>query len=97
MICGNGIDVHRDTEEQIENAICLFPEVISKKTYSEVRYPIHELTAKVIIRNEISPKAILFVPLLARLGIELDQFEEEERGRLLIKKELYQCEIPYGL
>ena len=96
MICGNGIDVHRDTEEQIENAIHLFPEVISKKTYSEVRYPIHELTAKVI-RNEISPKAILFVPLLARLGIELDQFEEEERGRLLIKKELYQCEIPYGL
>ncbi|MGK3747418.1 MAG: hypothetical protein ACI90V_014282 [Bacillariaceae sp.] len=91
MLCENdlrnydGLDSDRDTEEEVETAIQFFPEVLSKKGGDRNNYPIQYLV--VLFRDDFywgsNLKAVSFIPLLARLAIELGLFEEEERGGLL--------------
>ncbi|OEU11659.1 hypothetical protein FRACYDRAFT_244778 [Fragilariopsis cylindrus CCMP1102] len=87
-----GLDSERDTEEEVEIAVRFFPEVLTR--YSEndedgrqsVYYPIQLLafTCREGGRAwQCNAKAVSFIPLLARLAIELGLFEEDERGGLL--------------
>jgi hypothetical protein len=83
-----GLDSERDTEEEVETAIRLFPEVLSRRGGYYNYYPIQLLA---FARNEDGHwvwnlKAVSFIPLLVMLAIEFGLFEEEERGGLL-------CEI----
>jgi hypothetical protein len=93
MLCDDGVDEEyrgldseRDTEEEVESAIILFPDVLSRREQiSDVFYPINHL---VRLRREdrtwrINLKALSFIPLVVRLSIELGLFEEQERGGLL--------------
>ena len=94
MLCENefaeadtydGLDSDRDTEEEVETAIRFFPDVLSGTT-GDLHYPIKELA---IARGEddgywqCKVKTVFFIPIVARLAIEFDLFEEDERGGLL--------------
>ncbi|OEU21478.1 hypothetical protein FRACYDRAFT_235104 [Fragilariopsis cylindrus CCMP1102] len=115
MLCDNGeyddeyrgLDCNRDTEEEVEAIVLLFPDVLTRKNqireYQDVDaydydedeedpfdvrefYPIQSLAVKCVgfYKDFVSNvKAVSFIPLLARLAIKLDLFEEEERGGLL--------------
>ncbi len=72
-INGNGLDCNRDTQEEVETAIRFFPHALCEK-YWGTYPPIYAQLAYI--------KSVPFVPLLAKLGIELNQFQEEERGGL---------------
>jgi hypothetical protein len=106
MLCDNyieaenysGLDSDRDTEAEVEATLRFFPEVLTRRTYideddeTDGHYPIQFLA---LARDEDSDwlsnvKAVAFIPLLARLAIELGLFEENERGGLL-------CAIDLGL
>ncbi|OEU11386.1 hypothetical protein FRACYDRAFT_245851 [Fragilariopsis cylindrus CCMP1102] len=88
-----GLDSDRDTEEEVETAIRFFPGVLStidEDANGDIFYPILRLA---FTPNEdngsiwyCNVKAVSFIPLLARLAMELGLFEEEERGGLLIKR-----------
>ena len=86
-----GLDRDRDTEEEVEFAIRCFPGVLSRgiETNIGVKYPIALLLyfnhGGDVFRCNV--KAASFIPLLARLGIELGQFEINERGGLLAEVE----------
>jgi hypothetical protein len=97
MLCDNrinaddyrGLDSERDTEKEVEIAVRFFPEVLStgekRDPCDDEVYPIQLLA---LTRRECSylgcnVKAVSFVPLLARLAIELGLFEEKYRGGLL--------------
>ncbi|VEU39382.1 unnamed protein product [Pseudo-nitzschia multistriata] len=70
-----GLDSDRDTEAEVAHAIATCPRVLRKKiqhAFEGYRYPI-----AVQLNN---PKAVSFVPLLAKLGIEFGNFKKEERG-----------------
>ena len=82
-----GLDVDRDTEEEVEFAICSFPRVVSTRGGRTREYPIHLQTHFYDDIYSCNIKAVSFVPLFARLGIELGQFEEEERGGLLVENQ----------
>ena len=81
-----GLDSRRDTEEEVAAIVLLFPGVLTRRQqlgnyrdgYAHVRYycPIQFLAFNV--------KAVSFLPLVARLSIELDLFEEQYRGGLLL-------------
>ena len=93
-----GLDDSRDTEAEVETAIRFFPEALSRKKMARTDddglwfpgyYPIHYLAS---IQNDVdllfvicNVKAVSFIPLIARLALELGLFEEEERGGLLLK------------
>ncbi|OEU11348.1 hypothetical protein FRACYDRAFT_245680 [Fragilariopsis cylindrus CCMP1102] len=87
----DGLDSDRDTEEEVETAIRFFPEVLSRrKPFSEGRlyYPIQALTLVHDVHNDdgnwqCNVKTVLFIPIVARLAIEFDLFEEDKRGGLL--------------
>jgi hypothetical protein len=72
-----GLDSDRDTKEQVETAIRFFPEVLSRTFTRETTkyYPIQLLAQTV--------KAVSFVPLVARVALELGVFEDIDRGGLL--------------
>ena len=72
-IKGNGLDCDRDTCEEIETAIRFFPQVLCER-YWGTHPPIYAQLAYF--------KSVSFVPLLAKLGMELNQFQKEERGGL---------------
>ena len=74
---GNGLDRGRDTQEEIETAIRFFPQVLCEK-YWGTYPPVYAQLAYF--------KSVPFIPLLAKLGIELNQFQTEERGGLLYRK-----------
>ncbi|OEU07300.1 hypothetical protein FRACYDRAFT_251103 [Fragilariopsis cylindrus CCMP1102] len=81
----DGLDSDRDTEEEVETAIRFFPEVVVYDGH--LHYPIQELA---ITRDRDGDwawgrnrKTLSFIPLLARLAIELGLFEEERGGLLL--------------
>jgi len=76
-INGNGLDCDRDTHEEIETAIRFFPQVLCEK-YWGTHPPIYAQLAYL--------KSVSFIPLLAKLGIELNQFQKEERGGLLYRE-----------
>ena len=76
-----GLNCDRDTEAEVEAAIRSFPNVLSmKRRYRD--YPIYA-QLKSWRGGHCNLKAVPFIPLLARLGIELSQFEELERGGLI--------------
>ena len=72
----DGFDSERDTEDEVATAIrVLCPDdVLGQRHEPDNMYPIQYLTHS---------KAWPFVPLFAQLAIELNSFEEEERGGLL--------------
>lgn len=86
-----GLDRDRDTEEEVEFAIRCFPGVLSRGIETNIgsKYPIalqlYFNHGGDVFRCNI--KAVSFIPLLARLGIELGQFEINERGGLLAEVE----------
>ena len=93
MICSNdlenyhGLDSDRDTEQEVETAIRLFPKVLTTKyiiglhddddEYVESFYPVQLLAfshrGEPSIRR-CNLKAVSFIPLLIRLAIELEIF-----------------------
>jgi hypothetical protein len=96
-----GLDSDRDTEEEIETAIRFFPDVLSRQKKfvwdiddededqdGDFYYPIQLLA---LTRRDgtskawCNEKAVYFIPLLARLAIELCLLfdDEAERGGLL--------------
>jgi hypothetical protein len=80
----HGLDSDRDTEEEVETAIRFFPDVLSRRNEDEDGidfYPIR------LLARCINVKAVSFIPLFARLAIELGLFEEQYRGGLLIGDE----------
>jgi hypothetical protein len=82
-----GLDSDRDTEEEVEAIVRFFPEALTRR--KEALYPIQLLA---FVRDEdggwqCNVKAVSFIPLLARLAIELDLFEVDERGGLLCPTE----------
>jgi hypothetical protein len=112
MLCDNdangehyrGLDSGRDTEEEVETAIRLFPDVLSRRKEIVCEddgdefvgnfYPI-QLLAFVRYEDGTSlhywpnVKAVSFIPLLARVAIELGLLFDgkEERGGLLWHEE----------
>jgi hypothetical protein len=103
----HGLDIDRDTDEEIETSIRFFPEVLSRRSQlvwdheedefvegegegeGEGDYPIQHLS---FLRNEYgcwrcNVEAVSFIPVVARLAIELGLFEEEERGGLFLNNE----------
>ncbi|OEU11652.1 hypothetical protein FRACYDRAFT_244770 [Fragilariopsis cylindrus CCMP1102] len=87
-----GLDSDRDTEDEVETAIRFFPEVLSrgKPFFPEgiLYYPIQELAVANDAHNDdgiwqCNVKTVSFIPIVARLAIEFDSFEEDKRGGLL--------------
>jgi len=74
-----GLNCDRDTEAEVELAIRFFPKVLSMKRNG--RWPIFWQLSS--LYGECNLKAASFVPLFAKLAIELNQFTEEERGGLI--------------
>lgn len=68
-----GLNDERDTPEQVELALRFFPEVLCLRRYG--LFPIMWLSK--------SLKSVTFIPLFARLGVELGLFQEAERGGLV--------------
>jgi hypothetical protein len=83
----HGLDSERDTEEEAETTIRLFPEVLSRKCRKGRFYPIQFLAYSYFSDsdNRCNLKAVSFIPLLVRLAIEFGSFDEELRGGLLIE------------
>jgi hypothetical protein len=77
----DGLDSDRDTEEEVETALRIFPKVLSRKGGCFDEYPIHYLASS----YRCNVKAISFIPIVARVAIELGVLfdGEEERGGLL--------------
>lgn len=76
-IKGDGLDCDRDTHEEIETAIRFFPQILCEK-YWGTHPPIYAQLAYF--------KSVSFIPILAKLGIEFNQFEKEERGGLFYRE-----------
>jgi hypothetical protein len=102
MICSNdlgaddyrGLDSDRDTEAEVEAIIRFFPEALTRTKELEGvgnLYPIQFLSCTC---NEdgiwgCNVKAVSFIPIVARLAIEFELFEEvEERGGLLCQEDI---------
>ena len=84
-----GLDSNRDTEEEVITAIRFFPENLTARGGMRDELPIMCVQ---VLKNadglELSlnnTKAVFFVHVLAKLAIELNSFEEDERGGLLIQ------------
>lgn len=99
---GRDFSAVRDTEEQVENAVRFFPEVLSMRKEplwvddfedqdeSMGLYPIQIQTIYGYNNNRsgrrfTGPGPSNFIPLLARLAIEYNQFETGTRGGLLLE------------
>ena len=92
-----GLDSSRDTEEEVEAAIRLFPRVLSTiwpirhgdyeyrdDDYENRKHPIQLLAfSRITATLECNTKAASFIPIVARLAIEFGSFEEDKRGGLL--------------
>ena len=85
MLC-SGLDSDRDTEAEVEAIVRVFPEVLTRRQYDgSGNYPI-QLLALAHYEDgdrQCNVKAVLFIPILARVAIEFGLFEEDERGGLL--------------
>ncbi|OEU14245.1 hypothetical protein FRACYDRAFT_240778 [Fragilariopsis cylindrus CCMP1102] len=80
----HGLESDCDTEEEVETAIRFFPEVLSRRKAvyeGHLHYPIQALALAHDVHNQ--DFCISFIPIVARLAIEFDLFEEDERGGLL--------------
>ena len=78
-----------DMEDQVAASLRLFPNVISNTTERAGVYPIYRQLFKQNGRRGVggeevlSLKSIAFIPIMAELGIEYQQFAPHERGGLL--------------
>jgi len=78
-----------DTKDQVAASLRLFPNVISDTTERAGVYPIYRQLFKQNGRRGVggeevlSLKSIAFIPIMAELGIEYQQFAPHERGGLL--------------
>lgn len=72
---GGSLDDERDTKEQVELTIRLFPNVLSRRNF-RMSFPVHGLFRSI--------KSVSFVPLFARLGTELGDFRPRERGGFVL-------------
>jgi hypothetical protein len=83
-----GLDSDRDTEKEVdETALRLFPDVLTSKggAYHFLSYPTFGIQLY-LCRESSTPckvKAVSFIPLVVRLAIEFELFEEQYRGGLL--------------
>jgi len=68
-----GLDDEIDTQKQVELALRFFPEVLCLRRYG--LFPIFWLSKSI--------RSVSFIPLFARLGVELQLFQESERGGLV--------------
>eukprot|EP00536_Pseudo-nitzschia_multiseries_P001313 jgi/Psemu1/250426/estExt_Genewise1Plus.C_160140 len=91
LLCDNcgELESDRDSEYSIEFAIRCFPRVLSTKfklgrSFSTY-YAIMLHAQPEFTRGSRNANCISLVPLLARLGHELGQFEKNERGGLFLK------------
>ena len=96
-----GLDINRDTKEEVETLITRFPRILSRRRrYNTMEegtidfYPIQILpilqchdanTGDITYRWNVH--AAPFIPILAQLGTQLGQFEERQRGGLLLEYE----------
>ena len=78
-----GLDSDRDTEDEVEAAIRLFPQVLSKRSGFQRRLPIQFISGS--DDDACNLKAVSFLPLVARLAIEFGLFSDKKRGGLLTK------------
>jgi hypothetical protein len=81
------LDSDRDTEAQVEAILRFFPQVLTRSHMG--LYPIQLLA---FARNDdrdwqCNVSRVSFIPLVARLAIDLGLFEEDKRGGLLCKGE----------
>ena len=83
-----GLDYHRDTEAEIETAIGFFPETLSREN-DQGLIPIQCIlnTYDTDGNYKCNLKATPFIVTLVRLGNKWNQFEEEQRGGLLVAHE----------
>lgn len=81
IVEARGLNCDRDTEAQVETAIRFFPGILSE-IYLGRKIICMQLTNRRWRKGRFNFKAASFVPLLAKLGVELGQFQEEERGGL---------------
>ena len=82
-----GLDDTRDTEAEITTAIGFYPHLLAERAGPNNMYPIqylpHLLDTGTVYLSSI--KAVSFIYIFAKLAIEYNSFEEEERGGLLIE------------
>ena len=95
MLCANnteaenysGLDSDRDTEAEVEAIVRVFPEVLTRKNPCgpEDYYPIQLLAFALDEYGNWhgNKKSVSFLPILARLAIQLGLFQEQYRGGLL--------------
>ena len=77
-----GLDCDRDTEKEVETALEIFPELLSRPT-EDGRYPIQCICF--LNNHSCNIKAVPFLTVLARAGIDFNtDFDKEDRGGLLI-------------
>ena len=85
----DGLKRNRDSYDEVEFAIRCFPRILSAKVLCG-----RSLNTHCAIMFQAQPdlnigtrnvNCMSFVPLLARMGIELGQFEKDQRGGLLFK------------
>ena len=82
-----GLDSTRDTEDEVDTALRLYPEVLAQRRERGGcdSLPIYCIISMIKNRTwKPNRLAIGFVPLFAQLAIEYQLFDEEERGGLLI-------------
>jgi hypothetical protein len=95
LLCHVGLNINRESMDEVEFAIRLFPRVLSMKwkqtddytdDSSTGYYPISLQTIQNGYRKcrECLPHGGVFLPLLIRLAIEFGIFKKELRGGLLI-------------
>ena len=93
-----GLDIRRDTHAEVETALRIYPDVITRQKdtrwnsddeewidVDDGDYPIQCLTIQYYENdcNSLNTKAIPFIHLFAKLATEFNSFSEEERGGLL--------------
>jgi hypothetical protein len=71
----NGLDSNVDTEAEVETALRVFPEVLSRRGGRYNIYPIQYIAYYY--------STVSFLPLVARLALEFGLFEKERGGLLL--------------
>lgn len=104
VVCNNdfnnyrGLNINRDTKEEVEFTLRFFPNVLLQKEQhediaeSDREYPISLLAwlnddCDDSATYHCNPHAVPFVPIFAKIGIELGLFVKEERGGLLVQDE----------
>jgi hypothetical protein len=95
LLCHVRLNINRESIDEVESAIRLFPRVLSMKWQQETDYNDDSLAGYYpislqVVQNdngkfrECRPHGVVFIPLLIRLALEFRIFKDEFRGGLLI-------------